>query len=802
MASSGGSDWISRLEQGSGPVASPQVSAVDADTVRDLYDYQKDAVRKALERDGRILLAHDMGLGKTVTGLTIMNHYRGDWPLLILCPKAVLTQWAEEVARWSGRPTTAVVKGKVTRQGKSVIDVKGSVVRGDMKVKKFDGEVKVVITTFDVLKGNLDALRFRPGGGAWRAVILDESHKCKSPETKRTQAVLPVALGAARCVLLTGTPMCSGANDLWSQIQMALQPRARSALIPFGRFQRRYCEHSTIHTPCGSIDRWSGVKKEHEEELNRVLATVMDRAKKEDVASQLPSKTVAPVYFTASPAVRKKLNERQARFKAMQKADEIAELEGTDERVPTHEVLKLFVECAVDRAAASAEWVKEFFVEREGDDKCIVFAYHRAVLDALETQLKKCTMIRIDGSTSSREREALLDRFKTDDKCRIALLSLGTCSTGLNLQHARTILFAEMYWSQTLHAQAEDRIHRIGSEEPCNIFYAMFPNSLDGMVYASLRRKAETVRNVVDAAPPATPAKRKPVPKVTPDAKGVLTAAPAAPPNGPPPVTPKKKRRIIEESDEEDCEMGETLSAAERSRRAQAAAERAGDVQDVDGDDCPLECAPVKTAKEARAVVLHATCNPPTKAHFEMVKAVIAHLERSRHVEVKEVVLATTSDAYVSKKADGPYLCGEDRRTLIKLAAEEQGLGGLIQAADGSKASSGSGYIRKCYMGDYRALNVVGSDVAIKYPKHGECVVVMRGNDAQSAVRSARPDAIIVPALPGFLADLSSTKVRNALDNSDSDAVAKFCGSAVAKAMASMTRHAPASWTLTAAVRK
>ena len=210
----------------------------------------------------------------------------------------------------------------------------------------------------------------------------------------------------------------------------------------------------------------------------------------------------------------------------------------------------------------------------------------------------------------------------------------------------------------------------------------------------------------------------------------------------------------------------------------------------------------MKTAKEAIAVVLHGSCNPPTKAHFEMVKAVIAHLERSRHVEVKEVVLATTSDAYVSKKADGPYLCGEDRRTLIKLAAEEQGLGGLIQAADGSKASSGSGYIRKCYMGDYRALNVVGSDVAIKYPKRGECVVVMRGNDAQSAVQSARPDAIIVPALPGFLADLSSTKVRNALDNSDSDAVATFCGSAVAKAMASMTRHAPASWTLTAAVTK
>jgi len=125
----------------------------------------------------------------------------------------------------------------------------------------------------------------------------------------------------------------------------------------------------------------------------------------------------------------------------------------------------------------------------------------------------------------------------------------------------------------------------------------MFPNSLDGMVYASLRRKAETVRNVVDAAPPATPSKRKPVPKVTPDAKGVLDLT-AAPASDPPPVTPKKRRRIIEESDDsEDYEMGETLSAEERSRRAREAAERAGEVQDVDDDDSPgpwLKCVPVK----------------------------------------------------------------------------------------------------------------------------------------------------------------------------------------------------------------
>ena len=119
-----GGDWIARLEQGSGPVASPQINAVDADTVRDLYDYQ-DAVGKALERDGRILLAHDMGGD---------GHGPDDQPLprrplLILCPKAVLTQGGG-VARWcrhpkTGPPTTAIVKGKVTRQGKGS-HIKGS----------------------------------------------------------------------------------------------------------------------------------------------------------------------------------------------------------------------------------------------------------------------------------------------------------------------------------------------------------------------------------------------------------------------------------------------------------------------------------------------------------------------------------------------------------------------------------------------------------------------------------------------------------------------------------------------------
>ena len=103
-----------------------------------------------------------------------------------------LFEWAyPQVARWcrdprTGPPTTAIVKGKVTRQGKSVIDIKGSVVRGDMKVKKFDGPVHAVITTFDVFARNLDALRFRPGR-AYAACEVEAGSA--APRAARRQAV-------------------------------------------------------------------------------------------------------------------------------------------------------------------------------------------------------------------------------------------------------------------------------------------------------------------------------------------------------------------------------------------------------------------------------------------------------------------------------------------------------------------------------------------------------------------------------------------------------------------------------------
>ena len=249
-------------------------------------------------------------------------------------------------------------------------------------------------------------------------------------------------------------------------------------------------------------------------------------------------------------------------------------------------------------------------------------------------------------------------------------------------------------------------------------------------------------------------------------------------------------------SDHDDPEVvikAEKSSDELREERRQAA-ERDGDVLDVssDSDEAAPPMKRVKTEPKAEKVALstHGSFDPPTLAHVEMAKAVKAHLEASGEFEVKEFVLATTKNSYVLRK-NKSYLDGRDRERLITLAAKEQGLDWL-RAVDGSGANSGTEFVDDHFIptGDWRTLKVEGSDTACRYGrKPGKCVVILRTKETADDVKRKRPGAIIVPGLGGALGDLSSTKVRNARDPA---VVARFCGPAVAKAMASMTRHGSA----------
>ena len=89
-------------------------------------------------------------------------------------------------------------------------------------------------------------------------------------------------------------------------------------------------------------------------------------------------------------------------------------------------------------------------------------------------------MIAHNGSVNTSRSAAAADRF-LQDQTRLLCISLRSAS-GLNLQHATCVVFGELDWSPAVHAQAEDRAHRIGQTDSLLCYYLVSPGGSDALM--------------------------------------------------------------------------------------------------------------------------------------------------------------------------------------------------------------------------------------------------------------------------------------------------------------------------------
>jgi SNF2 family DNA or RNA helicase len=155
--------------------------------------------------NGRLLLADEQGLGKTVTSLAIMLHYSDEWPLLILCPASLRFTWPGEIEKFLPHlPPSAVY-----------------VVQGFDDADFFDKEhkrqrIKIVVATYSLLQKRSAAARTLQQFN-FQCVIADESHNLKEKNSQRTLLALQLLQNAKRLLLLSGTPALSKPVELWTQ---------------------------------------------------------------------------------------------------------------------------------------------------------------------------------------------------------------------------------------------------------------------------------------------------------------------------------------------------------------------------------------------------------------------------------------------------------------------------------------------------------------------------------------------------------------------------------------------------------
>jgi SWI/SNF-related matrix-associated actin-dependent regulator 1 of chromatin subfamily A len=259
-----------------------------------------------------------------------------------------------------------------------------------------------------------------------------------------------------RVLLLTGTPIMSKPVEMYNLLR-CLRPDIFHSFKDFGF---RYCHPKEEHY---GID-WGGVKNQRE--LHLLLeGSLMIRRMKTDVLTELPSKRRQKIAISTDSNMVKKIHWMLKRIKtwsdrigrhgenifgAMETDFEtfIKEKGLEDPNIARLDDKAAYLINAYNMTgAAKIKGILEFCATLiESKTKFIIFAHHFKVLEE-QIIKKKVSHVRIDGKIEAQKRYEAVRKFQTEPECRVAILSLTSCSTGITLTAASTVVFAEMTWT-------------------------------------------------------------------------------------------------------------------------------------------------------------------------------------------------------------------------------------------------------------------------------------------------------------------------------------------------------------------
>jgi SWI/SNF-related matrix-associated actin-dependent regulator of chromatin subfamily A-like protein 1 len=425
------------------------LEAIEPKLLNSLLKFQREAVCYGIARNGRFLLADDMGLGKTRQALAIADFYREDWPLLIITTASTRSWWQKQILELL--PNVNVLAVHVMESSKD--SIMGA---------------KVLICSYSSLENNLTRLSLMDFG----MIILDESHNIKNPKSKQTINATKLCKTAKHVVMISGTPALSRPVELFQQLEI-INPK----FATYFTFTQRYCQGHQAQFG------WIADGSSNLDELNLLLRkTFMIRRTKEEVYAELGGKNRQMVELKDMQLKKSEVEGMQEFSEGYQKA------EGKKQQ-QNEILLQWYSETAKLKADAVSHYVQDFL--KTSDEKCLIFAYHHCMMDAITECLQKNKIrnVRIDGSSKAENRTYCVENFQNDPLIRCAVLSIKACSAGITLTAASTVIFAELDWTPSNMIQAEARAHRIGQERQVTCIYLIAPGTADDLMWKMLQEK-------------------------------------------------------------------------------------------------------------------------------------------------------------------------------------------------------------------------------------------------------------------------------------------------------------------------
>lgn len=446
------------------------------------------------------ILADEMGLGKTLQTISLLAFLKEfkdiTGPHLILCPKSTLGNWYSEINRFC--PSLRAFKFQGSKEERQE-----QIAEGWLNFKK--NKTDIIITSFELCLKEQSAFRHVK----WKYLIVDEAHRIKNEASKLSLVIRQFRTDFR--LLLTGTPLQNNLRELWALLNFLFPEMFASG----DEFERTFDLMATHHADGRLLTTEEKTARNAAivSRLHKILKPFLLRRVKSEVMVELPPKKELLLYVPLTAMQRDLYRTLLAR-----NVDAITDGQAGGKVRLLNLAMQL-------RKACNHPYLFDGFEDRTADvfgehlvtnsgkmmlldrmlqrliskgSRILIFSQMTAMLDILEDycRMRAFPYCRIDGSTSSEDRDRQLEEFNAPDSpLKVFLLSTRAGGLGINLATADTVVIYDSDWNPQVDLQAMDRAHRIGQRKPVSVFRLAHEHTIEEKVIerALLKLRLDTV---------------------------------------------------------------------------------------------------------------------------------------------------------------------------------------------------------------------------------------------------------------------------------------------------------------------
>jgi SNF2 family DNA or RNA helicase len=475
--------------------------------------HQLEALRRCNGREFYALFM-EQGTGKTWTLLADAERAYAAGQIdamLVLAPKGVHTNWTlREIPEHLGAPCIAAAWGSGVRRRAEVEKL--------LRPREPDE-----VLPLRILSMNYDAVITKDGFEFARRflratkamLVLDESHRIKSPSALRTKRVMALRPLARLVRIATGTPVTNAPLDVFSQFEF-MEPgllgttsyRAFTAefadILPVdGRMMQNLIKRNPRAAMAQIVARNPDGTKRYRnlDKLQRLVAPHTYRVLKRECLD-LPAKIYKLHPFELTPAQRKTYATLEDELRIYLEDGSIETVDAIASMTKLQQVTSGFVN--IDGAARllstndnpRMEALLEIVQDLTGP--FIVWARFREELRQINDALHDAGIVAATyhGGTSQADREAAVDGFQNGSIAAfVGQPQAG--GIGLTLTAAETVIYYSNDFNLGTRLQSEDRCHRIGTRHNVVYIDLVALNTLDAPIARALQRKTAVAAEIL-----------------------------------------------------------------------------------------------------------------------------------------------------------------------------------------------------------------------------------------------------------------------------------------------------------------